>query len=66
MAPHSSILAWKISCPEEPDTVHEVAKSQTRLSARTHPHTYTLYSTGNYVRSPVINHNGKECMLMFS
>ena len=41
MAPHSSILAWKISCPEEPDTVHEVAKSQTRLSARTHTHTHT-------------------------
>ena len=30
MATHSSILAWRIPWTEEP--VHEVAKSQTRLS----------------------------------
>ena len=29
MAPHSSILAWEIPWTEKPDTVHEVAKSQT-------------------------------------
>ena len=34
MAPHSSILAWKIPWTEEPGRlqVHGVAKSQTRLS----------------------------------
>ena len=35
MAPHSSTLAWKIPWTEETDrlhAVHEVAKSQTRLS----------------------------------
>ena len=34
MAPHSSTLAWKIPWTEEPGRlpVHEVAKSQTRLS----------------------------------
>ena len=34
MTIHFSILAWKIPCPEEPDraTVHDVAKSQTRLN----------------------------------
>ena len=35
MATHSSILAWRIPCTEEPcwqTTVHEVAMSQTRLS----------------------------------
>ena len=33
MAPHSSILAWKIPWTEEPDgaAVHGVAKSQTQL-----------------------------------
>ena len=33
MTTHSSILAWGISWTEEPGgaTVHEVAKSQTRL-----------------------------------
>ena len=34
MAPHSSTLAWKIPCMEEPaglQTVHGVAKSRTRL-----------------------------------
>ena len=33
-ATHSGILAWKIPCTEEPDrlqSVHGVAKSQTRL-----------------------------------
>ena len=34
MAPHSSVLAWKIPWIEEPGRlqVHGVAKSQTRLS----------------------------------
>ena len=35
MAPHSSTLAWKIPWTEEPgrlQSVHEVAKSRTRLS----------------------------------
>ena len=35
MAPHSSTLAWKIPWMEEPGrlhSVHEVTKSQTRLS----------------------------------
>ena len=34
MAPHSSVLAWKIPWVEEPCrlAVHGVAKSQTRLS----------------------------------
>ena len=32
MAPHSSTLAWKIPWMEEPDRLHGVAKSQTRLS----------------------------------
>ena len=35
MATHSSVLAWRIPWTEEPGglhTVHEVAKSQTRLS----------------------------------
>ena len=39
MATHSSILAWKIAQTEEPGrlhTVHEVAKSQTRLNNFTH------------------------------
>ena len=31
MATHSSILAWEIPWTEEPE-LHEVAKSQTRLS----------------------------------
>ena len=29
MATHSSILAWRILCTEEPGAVHRVAKSQT-------------------------------------
>ena len=35
MATHSSILVWRIPWTEEPGwaTVHEVAKSQTRLSS---------------------------------
>ena len=32
MAPHSSTLAWKIAWMEEPDRLHGVAKSWTRLS----------------------------------
>ena len=32
MAPHSSILAWKIPWMEEPGGLHGVEKSQTRLS----------------------------------
>ena len=34
MVTHSSILAWKIPCTEEPGwaTVHGVTKSQTQLS----------------------------------
>ena len=38
MAPHSSILAWKIPWTEEPGQaiVHGVAKSRTRLSDFTH------------------------------
>ena len=32
MAIHSSAIAWKIPWTEEPDTVHGVAKSGTRLS----------------------------------
>ena len=33
MAPHSSILAWKIPWTEEPDrlTLHRVTKSRTQL-----------------------------------
>ena len=39
MATYSSTLAWKIAWMEEPSrlhTVHEVAKSRTRLSDFTH------------------------------
>ena len=32
MAPHSSILAWKIPWTEEPGWLHGVSKSRTRLS----------------------------------
>ena len=32
MAPHSSILAWKIPWMEEPGGLHGVEKSRTRLS----------------------------------
>ena len=32
MATHSSTLAWRIPRTAEPDTVHGVAKSRTRLS----------------------------------
>ena len=37
MAPHSSILAWKIAWMEEPDRL-QVAKSRTRLSNFTFMH----------------------------
>ena len=52
------------SCLENPmdggawqATVHGVAESQTRLSDFT---SLSLYSTGNYIQSFGINHNGKE------
>ena len=32
LAPHSSTLAWKIPWTEEPDRLHGVAKSPTRLN----------------------------------
>ena len=32
MAAHSSILAWRTPWTEEPDGLHGVAKSRTRLS----------------------------------
>ena len=38
MATHSSILAWKIPWTEEPDRVHGVANSPTRLSEFTSLH----------------------------
>ena len=43
MATHSSTLAWRISWTEEPQqaTVHEVAKSQTRLTFM-HIHLYAI------------------------
>ena len=25
-----------------------------------------LYSTGNYIQYPLINHNGKECIYMYN
>ena len=48
MATHSSILAWKILWAEEPGrTVHEVAKSQTRLSDFTF--TFIIHLTIEYL-----------------
>ena len=38
MAIHSSAIAWKIPWTEEPDTVHGVAESRTRLSDFTSLH----------------------------
>ena len=32
MATHSSILAWRVPCIEEPGRLHGVPKSQTELS----------------------------------
>ena len=55
------------SCLENPmdggawwATVHGVSKSRTRLSDFTFTFTFLLYSTGNYIQYPVINHNGKD------
>ena len=48
MATHSSILSWKILWTEEPGelhTVHEVAKSQTRLSTNSKTKTARNLST---------------------
>ena len=42
MVTHSSILAWKIPWTEEPDTVHGVAKSRTRLSDFTFTFTWHI------------------------
>ena len=50
MAPHSSTLAWKIPWTEETDrlhAVHEVAKSQTRLSDFTLTFHYHALEKGN-------------------
>ena len=53
MATHSSTLAWRIPWMEEPDTVHGVAKSQTRLSDFTY--LLTKFRT-NYNSLKLINH----------
>ena len=47
MAPHSSVIAWRISWTQEPgglrSTVHRVAKSWTRLKRlSTHIYTHTF------------------------
>ena len=43
MAPHSSIVVWKIPWTEEPclAIVLGVTKSQTQLKTHTHTHTHT-------------------------
>ena len=50
MATHSSILAWKISCTEEPDGLqsmgfqrvrHDLATEHTHTDTHTHRHTHT-------------------------
>ena len=56
MAPHSSVIAWRISWTQEPgglrSTVHRVAKSWTRLkrlSTHIYTHTFEDYTMCVYV-----------------
>ena len=56
MAPHSSVIAWRISWTQEPgglrSTVHRVAKSWTRLkrlSTHIYTHTFEGYAMCVYV-----------------
>ena len=55
MAPHSSVLAWKIPWMEEPGRlqVHGVAKSQTRLSDFSFTFHFSLSCIGEGNGSPL-------------
>ena len=61
-ATHSSILAWRMPMDRGAwrATVHRVAKSRTQLKRLGTNNEVLLYSSGNYIQYPVINHNGKE------
>ena len=58
MATHSSALAWKIPWTEEPGALQSMGLQRVRHDWVTN--TYILYSIGNYIQYPVINHNGKK------
>ena len=60
MATHSSILAWKIPCTENPGGFHGVAKSQTRLTSWTHTYTrVTVLTQGSEKQE---NHSLLSCV----
>ena len=58
MAIHSSVLAWEISWTEELGRLLSVGSQRVGHNLVTK---CALYSTGNYIQYPAINHNGEEC-----
>ena len=57
MTPHSSILAWEIPWTEEPGGLQSMGSQRVGHDSMTK---HALYSPGNDIQYPVINHNGKE------
>ena len=52
MASHSSILAWRMLCTEEPGRLQSIGLqswTHLKLLTHTHTHTHTLFSEGGII-----------------
>ena len=57
MAVHTSMPAWRIPWTEEPGGLQSMGSQRVGHDSMTK---HALYSPGNDIQYPVINHNGKE------